>query len=145
MFRTVPSFLTSWGTLVILRSSMSSCHRLESWPSSVGSSRIPALLLEEQEGQHDWTSCFKMWEALHQDKTTRLTFNILQEKITGSEILLAADGCCPSFFPNNSITLAGELNSCKQLEDCELIPSTSSHGLEWHERPSHKDFPSLQA
>lgn len=53
MFRTVPSFLTSWGTLVILRSSMSSCHKLESCPSSVGSSRIPTLLLEEQDRQRE--------------------------------------------------------------------------------------------
>ncbi len=57
----VPSFLTSAGMLVMFRSSMSSCQRLESCPSSIGSSWIPGLL-QRQEGfkpkHHDirWVS-----------------------------------------------------------------------------------------
>ncbi len=45
----VPSFLTSAGMLVMFKSSMSSCQRLESCPSSIGSSWIPGLL-QRQEG-----------------------------------------------------------------------------------------------
>lgn len=47
--RVIPSFLTSTGTLVMFKSSMSSCQRLESCPSSIGSSWIPGLL-QRQEG-----------------------------------------------------------------------------------------------
>lgn len=48
----IPSFLISGGTFVTVRFSMSSCHRLESWPSSGGSSRIPALLLSPKTHTH---------------------------------------------------------------------------------------------
>lgn len=43
----LPSFLISAGTLLMLRSSVSSCHRLPSCPSSGGSSRRPGLLRKE--------------------------------------------------------------------------------------------------
>lgn len=45
----LPSFLTSTGMFVMFKSSMSSCQRLESCPSSIGSSWIPGLL-RRQEG-----------------------------------------------------------------------------------------------
>lgn len=43
-----PSFLTSAGMLVMFKSSMSSCQRLESCPSSIGSSWIPGLLQKQK-------------------------------------------------------------------------------------------------
>lgn len=139
---TVPSFLTSWGTLVILRSSISSCHKLESWPSSFGSSRIATLLLEGTE-ETTRTSCFE-WETLNQHERTRLTVKVLEERRTGSEVPLAGLESSQLFLPNSSISLAGESNSCKQLEHRELKPSTGSHGQESHGWPTHKDSPWLQ-
>lgn len=44
----LPSFLISAGTLLILSSSISSCQRLASCPSSGGSSRIPGLLYKNK-------------------------------------------------------------------------------------------------
>lgn len=44
----LPSFLISAGTLLIFSSSISSCQRLASCPSSGGSSRIPGLLYKNK-------------------------------------------------------------------------------------------------
>lgn len=58
--QTLPSFLTAWGTLEMLRSSMSSCHRLGSWPSSTGSSRIPGLLSAKEQARSAANIFFKI-------------------------------------------------------------------------------------
>jgi len=68
----VPSCLTAGGMLVTLSSSMSSCHRLESWPSSAGSSRIPGLLFPGQE-QH--------WSATNSKDRNFKAHNLLGDSI----------------------------------------------------------------